>query len=52
MPHTDAQWLWFVFYTGGAGLAWVWASLVLWDAVVYLRETRRIARTLERSVQR
>ena len=23
MPHTDAQWAWFLFYTGGSAVGWL-----------------------------
>lgn len=31
MPVTDTQWAWFVFYTGGAALAWLFPVLAAMD---------------------
>ena len=44
MPHTDSQWGWFLFYTGGAAFAWMWAVTQCLDLV----KTIQIARSRRR----
>jgi hypothetical protein len=29
MPDTSMQWFWFVFYTGGSLLAWLWFGIAI-----------------------
>lgn len=31
MPVTEAQWGWFLFYTGGAAWAWLYAAVTFYD---------------------
>jgi type III secretory pathway component EscU len=36
MPHTDMQWAWFVFFAGGALLAWLWFIVVVAELAITL----------------
>jgi threonine/homoserine/homoserine lactone efflux protein len=52
MPINDAQWAWFIFYTGGALLAWLWFIVVAAELALTFVRAWLVRRDILRIMQK